>query len=105
MHVLALAVAGGRPLQLALWIEHAGATVSFVIRRTPMISKSKLGAMTFIAAIGLASPAFAASVNSPSATGGGSSGYNHKLSTDYRLNRHHVIAPHARDHHLPSSTK
>lgn len=58
-----------------------------------MISKSKLGAIAFIAAIGLtplASPAVAqyGSQYSPSATGGGSPGYNHGLRY-YRLGKHH----------------
>jgi len=79
-----------------------------------MISKSKLGAIAFMAAIGFASPAFAqmqkgplgdpsslhaftmaAATNyGPSATGGGSAGYNHDVATDYRL-RHHHVKPHA----------
>jgi hypothetical protein len=59
-----------------------------------MISKSKLGAITFIAAIGLAplaSPAFAqyGGQYSPSLTGGGSAGYNHGLKY-YRLKKHHA---------------
>jgi hypothetical protein len=62
-----------------------------------MTSKSKLGAIafiaaTFIAATGLASPAFAAHYGpanyGPGNTGGGSAGYNHNLSTDYRLKHH-----------------
>jgi hypothetical protein len=61
-----------------------------------MISKSKLGAIAFIAAIGLASalttPTFAANYGAqnyaPSQSGGGSAGYNHNLSTDYRLKHH-----------------
>jgi hypothetical protein len=60
-----------------------------------MISKSKLGAIAFIAAIGLASlasPSFAANYGpsnyGASQAGGGSSGYNHNLSTDYRLKKH-----------------
>lgn len=79
-----------------------------------MISKSKLGAITFIAAIGLASPAFAQMQGSalgadpgshhaftlvanppdygsqnyaPSQSGGGSGGYNRKIET-YRLKKH-----------------
>jgi hypothetical protein len=67
-----------------------------------MIRKSTLGAIAFIiAAIGLASPTFAAgaSNDSPAATGGGSSGYNNKLRTDYRLKHHHV------KHHNPSAAK
>jgi hypothetical protein len=58
-----------------------------------MISRSKLGAIAFIAAIGLAplaSPAVAqyGPQYSPSATGGGSPGYNHGLRY-YRLGKHH----------------
>jgi hypothetical protein len=49
-----------------------------------MISKSKLGAIAFIAAIGLASPAFAQS------TGGGSPGYNAHNTTNYKLKKHHA---------------
>ena len=79
-----------------------------------MISKSKVGVIAFMAAIGFASPAFAqmqkgpladlgslhaftmaaATHYGPSATGGGSSGYNHDVATDYRL-RHHHVKPHA----------
>jgi hypothetical protein len=70
-----------------------------------MISKSKLGAVAVIAVIGLASPAFADSSGAPllipvanygpqnyapGQTGGGSAGYNHNLSTDYRLKQHHT---------------
>jgi hypothetical protein len=60
-----------------------------------MISKSKLGAIAFIAAIGLtplASPAVAqyGSQYSPSSTGGGSPGYNHGLRY-YRLKKHHPV--------------
>jgi hypothetical protein len=60
-----------------------------------MISKSKLGAIAFMTAIGLASPALAqyGPQYSPSATGGGSAGYNHGLKY-YRLKPHHVN-PHA----------
>jgi hypothetical protein len=59
-----------------------------------MISKSRMGALAFIAAIGLASiglgsPAFAANY-SEGANGGGSAGYNHHIATDYRLKHHHV---------------
>jgi hypothetical protein len=69
-----------------------------------MISKSKLGvklgAIAFIAAVGFAAPALAANYGgsnlAPSQSGGGSYGYNNKLSTDYRLTKHHV------KHHLPS---
>jgi hypothetical protein len=59
-----------------------------------MLSKSKLGAIAFIAAMGLAplaSPAVAQFTNpqySPSVTGGGSSGYNRGLK-HYRLGKHH----------------
>jgi hypothetical protein len=64
-----------------------------------MISKSKLGAklgaLAFIAAIaatGFASPSFAANYGgsnlAPGQSGGGSYGYNNKLSTDYRLKHH-----------------
>jgi hypothetical protein len=48
-----------------------------------MISKSKLGAIAFIAAIGLASPAFAQ-------YGGGSPGYNAHNTTNYKLKKHHA---------------
>lgn len=71
-----------------------------------MISKSKLCAIAFIAAASLASPAFAASSGpyGPGYTGGGSAGYNHHMSTDYRLKHH---APHGKIHmtHEPSTTK
>lgn len=65
-----------------------------------MINKSKLGAIAFIAAMGLASPAFAASPGpyGPAYTGGGSAGYNHHVATDYRLKHHNTK-------HQPSSTK
>jgi hypothetical protein len=55
-----------------------------------MISKSKLGAIAFIAAIGLAPPAVAqyGTQYSPSVNGGGSAGYNHGLKY-YRLKKHH----------------
>jgi hypothetical protein len=59
--------------------------------RRPMISKSKLGAIVFIAAIGLASPAFA---QYGSSSGGGSPGYNAHNTTNYRLKQHQV-KPHA----------
>jgi hypothetical protein len=64
-----------------------------------MISKSKLGTIAFVAAIGLAAiglapPAFAANYGpsnyAPTQSGGGSAGYNHNLSTDYRLKQHHT---------------
>jgi hypothetical protein len=48
-----------------------------------MISKSKLGTIAFIAAIGLASPAFAQ-------YGGGSPGYNAHNTTNYKLKKHHA---------------
>lgn len=82
-----------------------------------MITKSTLGAIAFVSVIGLASPAFAqmptnaigkgpiadpSSLRSltlvacydPSCTGGGSTGYNHHVATDYRLKH-----PHAHIHH------
>jgi hypothetical protein len=68
-----------------------------------MISKSKLGAMVFVAAIGLAlpiaamgvaSPAFAISKYSPSLTGGGSTGYNRNAEQAFRLKKH-PAKPHA----------
>lgn len=60
---------------------------------------SKLSVVAFIAAIGLASPAFAAGPNdSPGYTGGGSSGYNNQVRTDYRL-KHHQLK-----HHQSSDT-
>jgi hypothetical protein len=52
-----------------------------------MISKSKLGAIAFITAICLASPAFAQ-------YGGGSPGYNAHNTTNYRLKKHHHVKPH-----------
>jgi hypothetical protein len=84
-----------------------------------MISKSKLGGIAFIAAIGLVSPASAqmqasaickGPVADPSSlraftlvacyteacNGGGSTGYNHSVATDYRLKKHprgHRAAP------------
>jgi len=59
----------------------------------PMISKSKLGAIAFVAAIGFAFPATAQ-------YGGGSPGYNAHNTTNYRLKRHHVkgrvsVKPHS----------
>jgi len=60
-------------------------------------SKSKLGTIAFIAAITLATPAFAANY-APDATGGGSAGYNAHNETNYRLKPHHG-SPHARDNH------
>jgi hypothetical protein len=63
-----------------------------------MISKSKLGAelgaVAFMAAIGVAYPAFAAhygpGYTAPSQTGGGSAGYNNRIANDYRLHPHHA---------------
>jgi len=49
-----------------------------------MISKPKLGIIAFIAAIGLASPAFA----QYGPTGGGSPGYNAHNTTNYKLKKH-----------------
>jgi hypothetical protein len=53
-----------------------------------MISKSKLGAIAFMAAIAVTYPAFA-QYGTP-ATGGGSPGYNAHNTTNYRLKKHHV---------------
>jgi hypothetical protein len=62
-----------------------------------MISKSKLGAIAIISAMGLAlpiaatgvaTPAFAISKYSPSLTGGGSTGYNRNAEQDFRLKKH-----------------
>ena len=53
-----------------------------------MTSKSKLGAIALIAAIGLASPAFAQ-------YGGGSPGYNAHNTTNYKLRKHHAKKLHA----------
>jgi hypothetical protein len=76
-----------------------------------MTSKSKLGvklgALAFIAALGLgsglATPVFAANYGganlAPSQSGGGSYGYNNKLSTDYRLKHHQT------KHQVPSQPK
>jgi opacity protein-like surface antigen len=69
-----------------------------------MINKLTLGAVAFLAAIGLAtglaSPASAAhygpAYTNPGQTGGGSAGYNSRLANDYRL-KHHAN-PHAKDH-------
>lgn len=69
-----------------------------------MISKpklgAKLGALAFIAAIAatnLGSPSFAANYGAsnvaPGQSGGGSYGYNSKLSTDYRLKHHQAKHP------------
>ncbi len=76
-----------------------------------MTSKSKLGAITFvatmgvasIAAIGVATPAFAANSYSPAANGGGSAGYNHSVASDYRLKPHHGN-PQAKEHQ-PNKTQ
>jgi len=51
-----------------------------------MISKSKLGAIAFIGAIALATPAFA----QYGSTGGGSPGYNAHNTTNYKLKKHHA---------------
>jgi hypothetical protein len=51
-----------------------------------MISKSTLGAIVLIAAIGLASPSFA----QYGSTGGGSPGYNAHNTTNYKLKKHHA---------------
>jgi hypothetical protein len=62
-----------------------------------MISKSKLVAIAFIAAIGVASPAFAqyGPAYNPAYTGGGSPGYNYRATTpNWRLHQH----PHAHHH-------
>jgi hypothetical protein len=62
-----------------------------------MITKSKLAVVLAIATLGIASPALAQSskavnwnastqsrsVDDPALTGGGSTGYNHELRTDY----------------------
>jgi hypothetical protein len=58
-----------------------------------MISKSKLGAIALIIGMtGLASPAFAQRTYSPSETGGGSWGYNHRMAIDqWRLKHHHGV--------------
>jgi hypothetical protein len=70
-----------------------------------MISKSKLGAIAFVAAMalalpvagmGLASPAFAIDSNSPALTGGGSLGYNRDVQT-LRL-KHHPAKQHVEHH-------
>lgn len=58
-----------------------------------MLSKSKLGAIAFIASVGLTPLASQAVAQygpqySPSVTGGGSPGYNHGLRY-YRLGKHH----------------
>ena len=67
--------------------------------------RSKLRAIAFIAAIGVASPVFAQGTYSPAETGGGSTGYNIRASTpNYRLKHHHV-SPHTLKHHLPSAAK
>lgn len=90
-----------------------------------MIRKSKLGAIAFVAAIGVASPAFAqmqasaigkgpiadpsihaftlVACYSADCNGGGSAGYNHNVATDYRL-KHHA-SPHGHDHNMPSANK
>lgn len=76
-----------------------------------MISKSKLGAIAFvatmglalpIAAIGLASPAFAISKYSPALNGGGSTGHNRMQEQDFRL-KQHPVKSHTR--HQQSDTR
>ena len=87
-----------------------------------MISKSKLGAIAFIAAAGLASPAFAqmqahaigkGPVSSlhgfttvanygARANGGGSAGYNRGVATDYRL-KHHAKSKSAKRMHMQAA--
>ena len=71
-----------------------------------MISKSKLGAIAIVAAVGaalpiaamgFASPAFAISKYSPSLTGGGSTGYNRNAEQDFRLKKH-PAKPHTQHH-------
>jgi len=72
-----------------------------------MISKSTLGAIAVVAAIGFGSPAFAQANNpnnnptfSPGTTGGGSAGYNRQATTpNWRLKAHH------HHHHVSSATK
>jgi hypothetical protein len=67
-----------------------------------MIKKSKLavklGAIAFVLAAGIASPAVAAGPYGEAYTGGGSAGYNHQVATDYRL-KHHP------KHHTPSKAQ
>lgn len=71
-----------------------------------MISKSKLGRIAVIAALGVAAPvaalgvastAFAQGMYSPSENGGGSTGYNERATgPNYRLKQHghaHQPAP------------
>lgn len=71
-----------------------------------MISKSKLGGIALVAALGIASPvavpgvasaAFAQGMYSPSENGGGSAGYNERATgPNYRLKQHaktHHAAP------------
>jgi hypothetical protein len=78
---------------------------NFFIRRGSMINKTKLaaisaiGAIAFVAAMGLASPTLAASTGpyGEQYNGGGSAGYNHNLATDYRLKHH-------KRHHMTSNT-
>jgi hypothetical protein len=76
-----------------------------------MISKSKLGAIAFITAIGLASgltsPAFAANYGpvytAPSQTGGGNAGYNSRMANDYRLRPHHATTHGYYNYEAPNS--
>jgi hypothetical protein len=77
-----------------------------VARRRSMISKSKVVAIAFVAAMGLvlqvlASPAFAISSNSPALTGGGSLGHN-RLQQAFRL-KQHPGKPHAQHQHATES--
>lgn len=79
-----------------------------------MISKSRpaaiallaaTGLATAIAAMGVAPPAFAQRIYSPSETGGGSWGYNHHMAIDqWRLRHKQHASPHAAEH-LPSKTQ
>jgi hypothetical protein len=72
-----------------------------------MISKSKLGAVAFIAVIGVAYPAFAAHYGpihtAPSQTGGGSAGYNNRIANDYRLHAHHATTRGYYNYQAPQS--
>ena len=82
-----------------------------------MIS-SKFGAIAFIAAISIASPAFAQMIGSPSYTGGGSAGgYHDRIAVDYTYNprpgwpirdpnpwaNNYRLKHHQAKHHLPSN--
>jgi hypothetical protein len=76
-----------------------------------MISKSKLGAklgaVAFMAAIGVAYPALAAhygpAYTAPSQTGGGSAGYNNHIANDYRLHPHHATTQGYYNYEAPGS--